>query len=181
MISIANYQLVQFKDNINKYYVKSQENSICPTCENMELKVVGSRKRTAWNGDGKTITLVIRRLRCINCHRIHHELPDLLVPYKRYVSAAIEAILDDNTAEVCCENSSISRIKTWFAEVSEYIAGSMYAIAIRLGLETKLLVGSSAYRRIKIMAGETSGWLAKAVRTMVNTNNWVHTRSAFMS
>lgn len=66
MISIAKYQLVQFKDNINKYYVKSQENSICPTCENMELKVVGSRSRTAWNGDGKPITLVIRRLRCIN-------------------------------------------------------------------------------------------------------------------
>lgn len=181
MISISKYQLIPSKDSNNRFYVKSQENSICPRCENIKLKVIGSRKRTAWKGDGSILTLVIRRLNCCNCHKTHHELPDLLVPYKRYVSAVIESILDDNTTEICCENSSISRIKSWFAEVSKYMAGCLNAIAIRLGLETKLQNSLSAYRRIKIMMGETSGWLAKAVRTMVNTNNWVHTRSAFLT
>ncbi len=69
------------KDNSNKYYVKSEENSICPVCGCCELKVIGSRKRNTLQGDGETIILIIRRLRCRNCRRIHHELPDILVPY----------------------------------------------------------------------------------------------------
>lgn len=181
MISVAKYRLIQFKDSINKYYVKSEENSICPICGNMDLSVIGSRNRVARQSDGKTMYLIIRRLRCSNCHKIHHELPDLLVPYKRYVSAAIEVIIDDNAAEICCENSSISRIKSWFADISQHMSGCLSAIAVRLGLKIRPGNGSSAYQRIKHMVGETSGWLAKAVRTIVNTNNWVHTRSAFMA
>ncbi|WP_307545897.1 DUF6431 domain-containing protein [Paenibacillus sp. V4I5] len=30
--------------------------------------------------------LVIRRLHCSQCLKIHHELPDCIVPYKRYES-----------------------------------------------------------------------------------------------
>ncbi|PKM47231.1 MAG: hypothetical protein CVV03_04415 [Firmicutes bacterium HGW-Firmicutes-8] len=173
MISIATYSLIYDKINSNKCYVKSEEDSICPLCSSPELKVIGSRNRGALRGDGEAIILVIRRLRCRNCRRIHHELPDMLVPYKRYTSAAIEAILDDNATEICCENSSISLIKSWFAEASEYIAGCLPAIAARLGLETKLRSGS-ARQRIKDLVGEASGWLAKAVRTIVNTNTVLH-------
>jgi hypothetical protein len=116
----------------------------------------------------------------VNCRKIHHELPDILVPYKRYTCAAIEAVLDDNTTEICCENSSIYRIKNWFAEVESYIAGCLFAVAIRLGLETKFRT-SPARQQIKDLMGESAGWLARTVRTIVNTNNWLHTRSAFMS
>ncbi|WP_242966792.1 DUF6431 domain-containing protein [Desulfosporosinus sp. FKA] len=31
-------------------------------------------------------------MRCVNCRRIHHELPDCLVPYKRYESTCIESV-----------------------------------------------------------------------------------------
>ena len=180
MISISKYSLICDKDNSSICYVKSEEDSICPVCGNSELEVIGSRKRGVRQGDGETTILVIRRLRCRNCRRIHHELPDILVPYKRYASAAIEAILDDNATEICCENSSISRIKSWFAEVSEYIAGCLPAIAARLGLKIKLRSGP-ARQRIKDLVGQAAGWMARTVRTMVNTNNWLHTRSAFMS
>ncbi len=44
----------------------------------------------------------------------------------------------------------------------------------RLGLETKLKSGP-ARQRIKDLVGEATGWLARVVRTMVNTNNWVQT------
>jgi|BioPla2DNA2_1021312.scaffolds.fasta_scaffold03183_14 hypothetical protein len=180
MICLAKYRLILDKDNSNKYYVKSEENSICPVCGCCELKVIGSRKRNTLQGDGETIILIIRRLRCRNCRRIHHELPDILVPYKRYTGTVIEAIVDDTATEVCCENSSIFRIKRWFAEISEYIAGCLSAIAARLGLETKLKSGP-ARQRIKDLVGEATGWLARVVRTMVNTNNWVQTRLAFLS
>lgn len=181
MISLAKYRLVLDKDNSSKYYVQSEEDSICPVCGSPELKVIGSRKRGALKGSGEGIILIIRRLRCRMCRRIHHELPDMLVPYKRYTSAVIEGIIDDDTApEVCCENSSIFRIKKWFAETSQYIAGCLSAIAARMGVETEVRSGP-AFQRIKDLVGETTGWLARVVRTMVNTNNWVHTRLAFLS
>lgn len=175
MICLAKYRLILDKDT-GYHYVQSQEHSICPICNSPELKVIGSRKRRALQDNGETLVLIIRRLRCRNCLRIHHELPDILVPYKRYTSTVIEAILDGAGAEVCCENSSIYRIKRWFAEISEYITGCLSAIAARLGLEIK----GPAYR-IKDLMGEMAGWLARTVRTIVNTNNWLHTRSAFLS
>ena len=180
MIILAKYSLIHDKDNSTKCFVKSEEESICSVCGSPELKVIGSRKRKALQGDGEALILVIRRLRCMNCRRIHHELPDMLVPYKRYCGAVIEVILDDSATEVCCENSTIARIKSWFGGVSEYIAGCLTAIAARLDLE-KALRSGPACLRIKALVGEATGWLARTVRTMVNTNNWVHTRSAFMS
>lgn len=37
--------------------------------------------------------LVVRRLRCTQCRKIHHELPDCVVPYKRYESACVEQVV----------------------------------------------------------------------------------------
>lgn len=180
MISIAKYRLIEDKDNSNKYYVKSEESSVCPVCDNPELKVIGSRKRGVLKGDREAIILIIRRLRCSDCKRIHHELPDMVVPYKRYSSQVIEAIVDDISDEISCEDSSIYRIKRWFQEVSGYIAGCLDAVAAQRGL--KLAIKSCPVsQRIKAYVGEELGWLARVVRTVANTNNWLHTRSAFMT
>ncbi len=179
MIIIVKYKLIYDKDDSAICYVKSEEKSICPICGSPHLKIIGSRKRNAWQSDGEKIIMIIRRLRCINCLKIHHELPDKLVPYKRYTSSAIETVLD-NTTEIYCENGSIYRLKKWFSEIESYIAGCLSAVANRLNLEVNFSTGP-AHRRIKSLVGESRGWLARTVRTIVNTNNWPHTRSAFMS
>lgn len=180
MISIAKYQLILDKNCSNKYYVKSEESSVCPVCGNPGLKVIGSRKRGVLKGDGAAIFLVIRRLKCSDCKRIHHELPDILVPYKRYSSGVIEAIVDDISDEISCEDSSIYRIKRWFQEVSGYIAGCLGAVAAQRGLELAIK-SCPVSQRIKAYVGEEPGWLVRVVRTVANTNNWRHTRSAFMT
>lgn len=180
MISIEKYKLLRDKGSISKYRVKSEETSICPVCGSPKLKIIGSRDRKVFMSSGKTIILVIRRLRCSGCNRVHHELPDLIVPYKRYSSDSIEAIVDGAEKEVSCENSSIYRIKRWFKETSGYIAGCIAAIAAQRGLATDA-ASYPVLQSIKSYVGKDQGWLARAVRTMVNTNNWVHTRSAFMA
>ena len=38
--------------------------------------------------------LMIRRLRCTECHRHHNELPDCLVPHKHYEAEVISGVLD---------------------------------------------------------------------------------------
>ncbi|WP_177213477.1 DUF6431 domain-containing protein [Proteiniclasticum ruminis] len=59
------------------------EKSVCPICMG-ELEIIGSRRRYSIEATGSRQTLVVRRMRCPNnvCRKIHHELPDILVPYK---------------------------------------------------------------------------------------------------
>ena len=65
--------------------------------------------------DDSCIFLVVRRLRCRGCKKISHELPDMVIPYKRYESDTIASGLrEDVPLEAdCCpaEGSTISRWK----------------------------------------------------------------------
>lgn len=122
------------------------------------------------------MTLVIRRLKCKRCGKIHHELPDILVPYKRHGSETIEEIIDEKTDTVCCEESTIRKVKHWFIERVRYFEGCLASVAVRHG--ATLAAGSiSLLREMK----ENSGWLKSLVRIVVNSNLWVHTRSAFLT
>ena len=74
------------------FYVRSSETPHC-TCCGSSLRVIGSRSRVLKENDGSQKKLIIRRMRCDSCERIHHELPDILVPFKRYGSETIESVL----------------------------------------------------------------------------------------
>ncbi|WP_372238051.1 DUF6431 domain-containing protein [Paenibacillus sp. FSL R7-0337] len=65
---------------------------------------------------GELRRLVIRRLWCGACRRIHHELPDLLLPYKRYDSQCIEQAVTEPGASVTtsAETSTLRHWKGWF-------------------------------------------------------------------
>nr|WP_233162833.1 MULTISPECIES: DUF6431 domain-containing protein [unclassified Cohnella] len=64
----------------------------CPCCGE-KLVVIGSRHRKLSTAAGDQRLLIVRRLRCLQCRKIHHELPDCIVPYKRYESESVEQIL----------------------------------------------------------------------------------------
>ncbi|MGI6467766.1 MAG: DUF6431 domain-containing protein [Syntrophomonadaceae bacterium] len=66
------------------FFVRSLEQIACPCCSGI-LKAISRRKRSCIDSLGEKVILSIRRLRCVECKRIHHELPDMLVPYKRHV------------------------------------------------------------------------------------------------
>lgn len=137
MIMIHDYELEPCGTS-NLFYVRSREEGRCPCCRE-KMKVIGSRHRMVYRQDGTSISLVIRRLKCSSCRKIHHELPDLVVPYKRYEAAVIEEIIRmdrvrgsnqisdteeshinmEETAQFCypCESSTARRIRKWFCEV----------------------------------------------------------------
>ncbi len=99
-------------------------------CCGSRLKVIGTRRCKYINSTGEVITLVIRRLRCSNCKHIHHELPDILVPYKRYDSESIESALNgDKNLTVSADESTIYRWRKWFLEYINYFAGCLLSIA----------------------------------------------------
>ena len=61
------------------FFVRSAEIVPCPCCGKV-LYVIGSRRRVWYQSSGARSIMMIRRLRCESCSKIHHELPDKLVP-----------------------------------------------------------------------------------------------------
>lgn len=67
--------------------------TICPKCGG-KLKYYDSVKRFIRTKYGHKKKVLIRRLRCTNCHAMHRELPEFIFPYKQYEADIIEAVLD---------------------------------------------------------------------------------------
>jgi hypothetical protein len=181
------YQISSLLKTLKRiFFVRSEEQNLCPCC-NEVLKVLGSRKRKYINDAGAQITLVIRRLRCCHCNRIHHELPDFLIPYKRHCSESVEAVLTPNaTLTVTADESTLWRWRRWFQEMAEYFFGCLMAINYqynqgKLSVEAPIRLSQSPFQRILHLVGDATGWLARTVRPIANLNFWVHTRSAFLS
>lgn len=141
--------------------------------------VIGSRNRVCIWEDGELRILVIRRLRCTDCEKVHHELPDFLVPYKRHVSKTIESIVDgDPMSSAPCEGNTIQRIRGWFYEKEKYFCMCLNAVAAQLG-EPPKPSADSLLHQIKDRIRPETKWLRRLVRIIVNSNYWEHTRSVF--
>lgn len=164
------------------FFVRSKEQNSCPCC-NGRLKVASSCRRICIADGGTRKVLVIRKLRCVECQRFHNELPDILIPYKRYDRESIEsALVNQSDSHVCADESTLYRWRRWFKEMADHIRGCLAAITIRHGkesVEDKSGLPKSKLQRIWQYVGDASGWLARAVQPIVNLNLWQHTRSAF--
>ncbi len=166
------------------FFVRNLEQVSCPCCSG-KLSAIGSRKRGFIDNLGKNIVLRIRRLHCKVCNSVHHELPDILVPYKRHCSESIESVLTPGqTLCVAADNSTIRRWRIWYAELRRHFLGCLNSIVISLSRQTAENTACSPrsrFQRVIDFVGNASGWLARIVRPVANTNNWIHTRSAFLS
>lgn len=118
--------------------------------------------------------------------KIHHELPDCIVPYKRYESACVEQVVTEpeSVSTAAADDATLRRWKHWFYEQIPYLLGVLTSIAIRFHqdpVEMPSVPSQSAHHRIGHYVGDAPGWLARIVRPVVNSNLWAHTRSAFLS
>ena len=128
--------------------------------------------------DGKQSVLIIRRLRCEHCRRIHHELPDSIVPYKRYSADAIEEILAERKEEIYpCETSTALRLRYWFSLLREYFEKALCAIRYRHRQDEVIWQELSVLMPL-MPASLAAGWLKSIVRILVNSGFWLQTRSA---
>ncbi|KPV43866.1 DUF6431 domain-containing protein [Alicyclobacillus ferrooxydans] len=162
------------------FFVRSAEIVPCPCCQN-RLRVIGSRKRTWIQGSGSKAKIIIRRLRCLDCRKIHHELPNFLVPYRRHEAQVIEDAVMDKAAPAGVEESTIRRWRQWFEVFAPYAAGCLESIAHRFQwtVESASALPQTALHRIGRIVGSERGWLERIVRPIANLHLWVHTRSAF--
>jgi len=136
------------------FFVKPNESGICPICSD-ELTVRGLRQRKLKNEAEKWEIYIIRRMYCGKCRRIHHELPDLIVPYKRHCAATIENIIGNKSEETLCDNRTITRILSWWKIVLPYFMNILQSLASK---HRTTFPGAPSFKEI--------------VRAAVNSNNW---------
>lgn len=160
------------------FLVRSAEVLPCPCCQGA-LGRFGLRRRVFVLGSGEVYRLLIRRLRCSRCHKIHHELPAQLVPYKRYAAAAIEQVVEgwQQPIDVAVDESTLCR---WFKWWAPYACGCLGAIGHRLkqSVQASSDLPHAALRDLGRYVGDAPGWLSRAVRSMANAHLWVSTHSA---
>ena len=128
------------------------------------------------------VTLIIRRMKCDSCSRIHHELPDCIVPYKQYSSAVIEALLslkgdDIKEATFPGESSSMYRIISWFSLLRLYFEGVLNSL--KLQWKDDLEIQKDLASLLPLVATSLpAGWLKMLVRYAVNSGFWLQTHFA---
>lgn len=158
------------------FFVRSAEVVPCPVCQG-PLVVVGSRPRSVIKPTGEKTWVIIRRLRCTSCRRIHHELPDIVVPYRRHQATSIEDVVGDEqgAVSVAADESTLGRWRRWFEAWVPYATGALESIRrrLKLPLETASTSPESALQILGRFVGEGPGWLARVVRSLANMNLWV--------
>ena len=148
--------------------------SPCPVCAG-RLVVVGSRRRTRRTADGTRQVLVIRRLQCVGCRRLHHEQRAYLVPYKRYDAPSFEAVAaQGRAAAVAVDEGTVTRWAHWLttcvAATRRWWAatdpGDPWPVALQ---------GPPPWPTAP------AGWLAVVVHWLVAAAAWGQTRSAWLA
>ena len=99
------------KDKI--LYIRGMEAIPCPVCGG-RLFVHGTCERKSRDETGQVHLLQLRVMECESCGRTHREIPDILVPYKRYSTEAICTITEK--PEVCtAEPVTCKKISLWLS------------------------------------------------------------------
>jgi hypothetical protein len=180
MVIIHNYQ-IEYNSKNGCHHIKISETPHCPICTK-SLFVLGTRKRGVIKYDGEKIVLVIRRLYCDHCKKIHHELPDIIIPYKRISSDAAEKIISDanpsKEADYSCDTSTAIRIKEWFLSLLEYFENALLSLQAAYSGDNEICGMVSRLMPLKDHGKLPPGWLKMLVRMLVNSNRWRQTRTA---
>ena len=160
--------ITALKSRVVFLFVKAAGTSDCPVC-GVALEMRGRRPRVYYDGGGQKRVLVIRRLKCCGCGRIHHELPDCVVPYKRHCAETIEGITADRTESTPCDERTKRRISAWWRVVLPYFLNILKSLAEK-------------YK----MTFSAPPAFCEIIRAAANSNHWtfpysICTRSASLS
>ena len=66
---------------------------ICPKCGG-QLKYYDSVKRFVRTKNRTTKLIILRRMRCTKCGKLHREIPKFIIPYKEYEYEVIMGVLE---------------------------------------------------------------------------------------
>lgn len=151
MVSLSDYRL-ECRGGL--YFVVAMQTLPCPLCADVLLEL-GRRARGYIDAYGEHESVQIRRMICSGCLKIHHELPDFLVPYKRHCAQTVESIVNNKDSKPR-SNSGTYKIKAWWLCVAAYFAAILSTLKVSVGA---VFSDSLTFK--------------ETIRAVVNSNNWV--------
>jgi hypothetical protein len=165
MISVKDYY-TEYSEDKQASYVLAEEALNCPVCDSSELIKKGWRSRKLITFIGSLLLFLIQRVRCKDCGKMHHVLPDTIIPYKRYDAETIEAVIKGNPEQALCglEEQDIYRIKIWWGNMVRYILKKSAVVL------TKKEIHISPESKLPAI-----------VRALANAHLWPGTRSVLLA
>ena len=82
----------------------------CPDCQG-KLRIRDSRQRKIKDEIGNEYVFRLRRFQCVDCKKIHIEIPDCIEPFKQYSKNTIESILSGKCNYYTVDDSTVRRWK----------------------------------------------------------------------
>ena len=117
--------------NDTKYCeIRGAESVPCPICGN-RLYHYDTRKRSVRIDEEKHYHFLLRRLRCKECHKIHLELPDFLLPRQRCFKAVIERAVKGAPVLIVKDPRTPSRWKRWWRIWQMYLKDAVTSLVNR--------------------------------------------------
>jgi hypothetical protein len=105
---IATRYTMEYDESKETYKIRNADAPICPKC-GMLLSGYDTRPRHVIDNSGKARWFQLRRLRCLNCKKLHTELPDFMQPKKHYESSLIMDVIADHTNSCPADDATIRR------------------------------------------------------------------------
>lgn len=175
------------------FFIESEEEfTLCPDCGG-NLQYHSRAIRLLRDITGIKSQYSIRIMICVNkaCPSTYHrELPDIIVPYKRFDAESIEEAVTQSNREimVAVDQSTIYRWRKWFEKNAVYMMMALLSISAAMENHAELssLViekqkANTPVERIKTIVERETKWLNETVRVLVNSSKWIFNRSAFLS
>lgn len=138
------------------FLIKGTETIPCPICGGHLLQR-DRRKRCVIDQEDTKLVFSLRRLFCDRCKRLHTELPDFIIPYKRYGSKVIESLVTDDEGTIPYEGRTRQKIKSWYEKILGHLKG-VWRQQVSLGF----------------VSPDLSPTLVNLVRAAVNSGMWIN-------
>lgn len=145
----------------------------CPKCRGV-LVERDRRKRIIRYLGGKKNHIMIRRMYCPACRKIHTELPDILLPHKHYEAKAIESAVDGRLNEddpETADGPTKPSIRLWiawfrdnFSRISSFYAKSNQSI--RFEHNSHPDQGNKLPATLELLRESSTGWLSAGISSI---------------
>ena len=130
MLITNNYEL-KYSETKEMYYLCLNETDLyCPHCGE-QLVYRDSRLRIWRHCNEPTDRILIHRMLCRICNRLHTVLPDVLVPHKHYGASEIEVILESEVRSDEVNDSTVARWKRWIQGNEAQIEGVLQSLKLK--------------------------------------------------
>jgi hypothetical protein len=178
--------------NIVFFIYSEEEFALCPMCGKHLLYHSWVKRKLTDIFDIKNI-YNIRVMKCNNeaCTQTYHrELPDIIIPYRRYDANSIETAIEHDKSGILIapDESTIKRWQAWFKISMIQIMMALISVAVGIeedaetsSLATQKRTSTTPLEAIKEIVGRKVRWLNEATRILVNFAKWNFNRSAFLS